>query len=213
MDDERYYLSLAAAFVKGRRSDIDPALPPAELFRAGEQAGLKLHKFKRTMGLPRVKRVLGVLAGLRPASLLDIGSGRGAFLWPLLDAFPALRVVAVDESSQRAGDIQAVGRGGVTRLSGLRMDARRLAFADDSFEVATMLEVVEHIPEPQRVFDEAVRVARRFVIASVPSHEDDNPEHIHLFDEAALSGHFAAAGAARVTFERVLNHIIAVARL
>ena len=34
--------------------------------------------------------------GLAPASLLDVGSGRGAFLWPLLEAFPGLPVIAVE---------------------------------------------------------------------------------------------------------------------
>ena len=52
----------------------------------------KLHKFKRIDELPRVRRVIGMLRGaLRPTSLLDVGSGRGAFLWPLLDAFPRSR--------------------------------------------------------------------------------------------------------------------------
>jgi hypothetical protein len=32
--------------------------------------------------LPRVRKVLGVLRGVHPANLLDVGSGRGAFLWP-----------------------------------------------------------------------------------------------------------------------------------
>jgi hypothetical protein len=49
------------------------------------------------------------------------------------------------------------------------------------------------------------------VIASVPSHEDDNPEHIHLFDGAALDWMFRAAGARRVSIDHVLGHIVCVA--
>ena len=52
-------------------------------------------------------RVLGLLRGLLGASLelaaprlLDVGSGRGAFLWPLLDAFPRLRVTAIDREAR-----------------------------------------------------------------------------------------------------------------
>ena len=39
---------------------------------------LRLHRFKRTAGLPRVRRVLGALKGFAPETLLDVGSGRGA---------------------------------------------------------------------------------------------------------------------------------------
>lgn len=44
--------------------------------------------FKRTAALPRVRKVLGILHGLGPESVLDVGSGRGVFLCPLLDGIP-----------------------------------------------------------------------------------------------------------------------------
>ncbi len=205
----RYYLDLAAAFVRGKLSP-DPALSAAELIRLGLHAGLRLHKFKRNDSLPRVRKVLGVLRGLGPADLLDVGSGRGTFLWPLLDAFP---VTAIDRQDRRVADISAVNAGGIARLAAARMDATALALADDSVDVVTLLEVLEHIPEPHRAIAEAVRVARRFVVVSVPSKADDNPEHIHLFDRPTLHSLFANAGAARVSFDQVLNHIVAVVRV
>lgn len=152
-----------------------------------------------------------MLAGLAPESLLDVGSGRGAFLWPLLDAFPALAITAIDKEEQRATDLAAVGRGGITRLAAARMDATALSFADDAFDGVTMLEVLEHMPDPASAAREALRVARRFVVATVPSKEDGNPEHIHLFDRRSLAQLFEAAGARRVTVEHVLNHVVALA--
>ena len=208
--DERYYDELAAAFVRGRLGPADDSDVAATLAR-GRAAGLQLHKFKRAVELPRVRKVLGVLRAMAPETLLDVGSGRGTFLWPLVDALPSLRVTAVDVSARRAADLHAVHKGGLTRLHALRMDARRLAFADASFDGVTLLEVLEHMPSPERAAAEALRVARRFVVASVPSKPDDNPEHIHLFDEPALRRLFA--GAARVTCEWVLNHVVVVARV
>jgi 2-polyprenyl-3-methyl-5-hydroxy-6-metoxy-1,4-benzoquinol methylase len=81
------------------------------LIQLGIARDLRLHKFKRTMNLARVRKVLGILRGLQPSDMLDIGSGRGAFLWPLLDAFPGLPVTAVDLLDRRVADIEAVRRG------------------------------------------------------------------------------------------------------
>ena len=213
---DRYYVALGAAFARGRLGDV---LPPsvladdAQVFRAALAHGLKMHKFKRLDDrlLARVRRVLSMLAGLAPTSLLDVGSGRGAFLWPLLDAFPDLEVTAIDVNEQRAADLAAIGSGGLSRLSAAHMDATALRFEDDAFDGVTLLEVLEHMPDPARAAREAVRVARRFVVASVPSKPDDNPEHLHLFDRVTLSALFEKAGARRVSVDYVPGHIVALA--
>jgi len=206
---DSHYVSLAAAYCRGRLgltgSDDESAVA------AGVVAGLRLHRFKRTAELPRVRRVIGALLGLAPAELLDLGSGRGVFLWPLVDAMPELRVLAVDRLAHRVAGLAAVARGGVSRLAAARMDATRLAVRSRSFDVVTVLEVLEHIPDAAAAVGEAMRVAGRAVIATVPSHEDDNPEHIHLFDGARLEALFLAAGARRVSVEHVRGHIVAVA--
>lgn len=206
----RYYLDLAAAFVRGRLPDA-PDLPPAELFRRGEEAGLRLHKFKRLALLPRVRRAFGYLRQLAPRDLLDIGSGRGAFLWPLLEHFPELRVSCVDVREDRVRDIAAVAAGGVGRLSAAVGDVTRLELPDGSADGVTLLEVLEHLEQPSRAVAEAVRVARRFVVVSVPSKPDDNPEHIQLFTEASLAELFRGAGVARLSVDYVLNHLVALA--
>jgi ubiquinone/menaquinone biosynthesis C-methylase UbiE len=222
-----YFQRLAAAFVRGRQSQGADVGLVGELARGdldlltadelesvlcqGAKAGLRLHKFKRTMELPRVQRVFGILRSLAPGRILDLGSGRGVFLWPLLDAFPDLSVIAVDRDPTRTRDIQAVRLGGINRLSCLRMDAARLAFGDGVFPVVTMLEVLEHTADPQAALDELVRVAGRFAILSVPSREDNNPEHLHLFNQQTLDRMFARAGAARVRFDYVPGHLIAIA--
>jgi ubiquinone/menaquinone biosynthesis C-methylase UbiE len=179
---------------------------------AGTSAGLRLHRFKRTMELPRVRKTLGALRGLLPASLLDVGSGRGAFLWPLLDAFPALPVTTLDRLAHRVADMEAVRAGGAARLCPVLGDATALPFADRAFDGVTALEVLEHIPDTARALEEICRVAARFVIISFPAKPDDNPEHLHLFDPREVARRFAAHGFARVTTERVLNHAILIAR-
>ena len=95
---ERYFNELAAAFVRGRLNN------PTASIDDGIAAGLRLHKFKQGSELTRVRKVLGLLRALAPKSLLDVGSGRGTFRWPLVAAFPEVQVTAIDVSEQRASD-------------------------------------------------------------------------------------------------------------
>ncbi len=211
--DDRLYSKLASAYVRGCLPGLDPALDENGVLASGGAAGLKLHRFKRTAELPRVRAVLGVLRSLDPSTLLDIGSGRGVFLWPLLDAFPNLAVTAVEPDPRRATHIAAVRQGGLARLSLVAADASRLAFPDGAFDVVTALEVLEHQADPMPLARESVRIARRAVVASVASKPDDNPEHVQLFTRESLSRLLRDAGAAAVRIEYVLNHIIAVAQV
>ena len=204
---ERYFTELANAFVRGRLRQQEATV------EHGISAGLRLHKFKVNSELPRVQRVLGILRGLAPGNLLDVGSGRGAFLWPLLAAFPQLPVTSIDSSERRTSDLAAVRRGGIDRLTVVRMDAQAPAFAAGSFDVVTMLEVLEHLKNPQAALSNAVTVARRFVLLSVPSVPDDNPEHLHIFSQNQLRSMAADAGGLRTTIEHVLNHRIILIRV
>ncbi|MCL2622541.1 MAG: class I SAM-dependent methyltransferase [Planctomycetaceae bacterium] len=201
--DSPYLTDYAAAFVRGTvlRGALFPLKPelvhePFELLSeedkttiiaVGIQEGLRLHRFKRLHVLmPRVRRTLGFLQGVLPESLLDIGSGRGAFLWSCLDAFPELPVTAMDIESHRAELYETVRVGGIGRLHGIVGDIRTHDFAEQTFDVVTMLEVLEHIEYPGKALENVRRIARRHVVITVPSKEDDNPEHLHLFTQESF---------------------------
>ena len=76
-----------------------------------------------------------------------------------------------------------------------------------------MLEVMEHIPDTEAVVRNAVRLAKNYIIVSVPSKPDDNPEHIHLFFKEDLKSLFLLHGCSKVKFMSVTNHTVMVAYL
>ena len=223
----QYYAASVAAFIRGSLpAPVDacaalwtcPLHLLAEdeitaLLALGHTAGLRLDKFKRSTVLPRVKAVLGLLAGFAPQSLLDIGSGRGAFLWPLLDAWPRLPVTTIETDAIRARDLLAVQTGGLSTLTAQQMDAGALAFPDRHFEIVTALEVLEHIPDWQQACAHIVRVASRAVILSVPSKPDNNSEHLHLLDSRLLEAQLRLLGVRRMQCRHVANHLILTAQV
>ena len=222
--DERYDLRAMAAYIRGAaegRLPEDPALrlpldaltedDCARLMAAARAADMKLHYFKRQELLPRVKKVLGFLRGVGPESLLDVGSGRGVFLLPFLRAFPGVPVTSLDLLDGRVEMLAAMRRGGLGDITPLKADICSWDAPDGSYDVVTLLEVLEHIPNVAAAVTNAVRLARRYVVVTVPSKPDDNPEHIHLLTKPALTGLFEAAGVGRLRFDGVPGHLFMTA--
>jgi len=83
--------------------------------------------------------------------------------------------------------------------------------------VVTILEVLEHLPDAAAGAREVLLVCERFVVASVPSKPDDNPEHLRLYTAEMLTELFTTAAAdlgitVVVKCDYVPNHIVAVVR-
>jgi 2-polyprenyl-3-methyl-5-hydroxy-6-metoxy-1,4-benzoquinol methylase len=47
-------------------------------------------------------------------------------------------------------------------------EATNLSFADDEFDMASAIEVLEHVPDPERTVAEMARVAKTYLLVSVP---------------------------------------------
>lgn len=184
----------------------------AEILELGKVWGVKLYRFKRGHEtLPRVKRVLGFLKGVYPGSLLDVGSGRGVFLFPFLDAFPCTEVTSLDLLDHRVAFLEDIRRGGTSNLIPMLADICTQPLPDKSADVVTLLEVLEHIPDVQAAVTAAARIARRYVVVTAPSKPDDNPEHIHLLEKPVLTELFRNAGCGRLHFSGVPGRLILVA--
>jgi 2-polyprenyl-3-methyl-5-hydroxy-6-metoxy-1,4-benzoquinol methylase len=88
-------------------------------------------------------------------NILDIGCGRGFFLH-LLSKFGDKELYGVDTSENA---IQFLGKAqGINGFAGALEDA---GFRDDHFDLITLWDVLEHVPEPRFMLAEIRRVLRR----------------------------------------------------
>lgn len=227
---ERYHLKPAVAWLRGHAlktgtPEIDPELleMPLEVLtdeelsaivEAGEKDGQKLYPFKNGKAeLPRVRQVLGFLHGIEFDTLLDVGSGRGVFLLPFMEEFPHVQVTSLDLLDKRVTFLNELAAGGYTQLTAHNKNICDQPFPENSFDVVTLLEVLEHIPEVGKAVSAAVKMARKYVAVSVPSKEDDNPEHIHLLTKDILTKLFADGGCTKLHFGGVNGHLIMMATI
>lgn len=183
-----------------------------ELLEIGKQKQLKLYYFKDKEDLPRVTIVLGFLKNIYPTSILDVGSGRGVFLFPLLREFPNTNITSIEILPNRLELLNTIRLGGIDNLEVHNQDLTNLTFMDNSFEVVTILEVLEHIKEVKQAIKEAIRVSKRFIVITVPSKEDNNPEHIHLLTKDIFIKIFNEYGITNLKFSGVNGHLFLVAK-
>lgn len=92
-------------------------------------------------------------------SLLDIGSADGFILSRLYDRTPFARGVGIDLSSEAVETARAISsRGGALQFEVGSAD--QLAFPDASFDKVILNELIEHIPDDEKVLSEISRVLR-----------------------------------------------------
>ena len=181
---------------------------------AGHAAGLKLYPFKTgTQTLARSRRVMGFLHSIQFETMLDVGSGRGVFLIPFMKEFPWVQVTSLDLLEKRVTFLNELADGGFPQLHAEQKNICDQPFPDKSFDAVTLLEVLEHIPEVDRAVTAAVRMAKQYVVVTVPSKPDDNPEHIHLLTKEKLAQLFNAAGCSKLHFDGVEGHLFMVAAI
>jgi SAM-dependent methyltransferase len=124
---------------------------------------------------PVVRRLMGGFEGTLeelfveadPQSLLDVGCGEGVLVERWARRMGAdRRVVGIDLDDPALHAEWDKRR--APNLDYRVMKAENLPFADGEFDVATAIEVLEHVPDPQHTVAEMARVARRWLLVSVP---------------------------------------------
>jgi 2-polyprenyl-3-methyl-5-hydroxy-6-metoxy-1,4-benzoquinol methylase len=123
---------------------------------------------------PLVRRLMGgferradeLLSVGAPHSLLDVGCGEGVLVQRWAQRLPDARFVGLDleEESIQQGWLEH-------RASNLEyrvLEAQELPFSENEFEMASAMEVLEHLPDPRRTLAEMARCASGHLLVSVP---------------------------------------------
>jgi ubiquinone/menaquinone biosynthesis C-methylase UbiE len=123
---------------------------------------------------PVVRRLMagfeGTLAELfgaaSPESVLDVGCGEGVLTHRWAAELGDKRIVGIDLADPKLEAEWATRAR--ANLEFMTMPAANLPFAQDEFDLATAIEVLEHVPDPEQTLAEMARVARRHLLVSVP---------------------------------------------
>ena len=101
-----------------------------------------------------------------PQSILDVGCGEGVLVEKWARRLGDKRVVGIDlEDATLQAEWE---KRQAPNLEYRVMKAENLPFADSEFDMATAIEVLEHVPDPAHTVAEMARAANRWLLVSVP---------------------------------------------
>jgi 2-polyprenyl-3-methyl-5-hydroxy-6-metoxy-1,4-benzoquinol methylase len=101
-----------------------------------------------------------------PSSILDVGCGEGVLTAEWAERLGDRRIVGIDlDDPKLRAEWEKRTR---PNLEFRPEEATRLSFADGEFDMATAIEVLEHVPQPEQTLAEMARVASRWLLVSVP---------------------------------------------
>jgi len=101
-----------------------------------------------------------------PESVLDVGCGEGVLTHQWARQLGEQRIVGIDLDDDKLKAEWATRQR--PNLEYRTMLAENMPFAENEFDVACAIEVLEHVPDPAHTVAEMARVARRHLLVSVP---------------------------------------------
>jgi len=101
-----------------------------------------------------------------PSSMLDVGCGEGVLVHKWAQRLGDRRVVGIDlqEESIQSGWAERQAPNLEYRV----IEDAKLPFEANEFDLASAIEVLEHVPDPEHTLSEMARCAQRHLLVSVP---------------------------------------------
>jgi SAM-dependent methyltransferase len=144
-------------------SSHTPSAPP-ELYSKYYATSRKLEWYEAT-SIDKARNILDLCLALQPNKVLDIGAGNGSVLQRYVDGGLGQEVHAIEISE--SGLIELRKRLDSRFVSALSFDGIRIPYPDNSFDLAILSHVLEHVEHPRLLLHEIRRVAKR-VYVEVP---------------------------------------------
>jgi 2-polyprenyl-3-methyl-5-hydroxy-6-metoxy-1,4-benzoquinol methylase len=101
-----------------------------------------------------------------PTTLLDVGCGEGVLTHQWAQTPGIKRIVGLDLDDPQLHEAWKDRQHPCLEYK--VMKAENLPFAEGEFEVATAIEVLEHVPDPEHTVSEMARCASEWLLVSVP---------------------------------------------
>lgn len=121
--------------------------------------------WRHVCAIDKADNIRRLAADIPHESVLEIGAGEGAILARLAELGFAPRLAALEIS---ASGVEVIQRRSIPQVTDCRLfDGYHVPFADDTFDLAVLSHVIEHVEHPRLLLQEARRVAR-YVFIEVP---------------------------------------------
>jgi SAM-dependent methyltransferase len=145
--------------------------PSVTVDREGTVTGNTYDKYGSTN--PVVKRLMAnfeatleeLFKQASPQTLLDVGCGEGVLTHQWAQRIDG-KVVGIDLDDPELHKHWETRQ--APNLEYKVLKAENMPFGDNEFEVASAIEVLEHVPDPEHTVAEMARVASKYLLVSVP---------------------------------------------
>lgn len=149
-------------------------------------------EWRRLGAVDKSDNVVSLCKAMPHESILEIGAGDGSVLSRLSDLGFGAKLCAVEISPS---GVEVIEKRRIPRLAECRLfDGSHVPYDSDSFDLAVLSHVVEHVEHPRQLLYEAARVARH-VFVEVPledisrrprDYQPDRVGHINFFSPRTI---------------------------
>ena len=97
-------------------------------------------------------------------SILDAGCGEGFIDALLIDNYSSIRITGLEFAEEAI----EIARKMNPKAEYVQSDITKMPFDDQSFDIVICTEVLEHLEKPDKAISEIIRVAKKYVLLTVP---------------------------------------------